>query len=46
MCKADAIKAGAIPETIRIVEVDQIPMTYVSANALRIRVKAVGELSI
>ena len=46
MCRADAIKAGAVPETVRIVEVDQIPMTYVSANALRIRVKAIGELSI
>jgi hypothetical protein len=44
MSIADAIKAGSIPSTVRIVEVEQIPMSYVSANALRIRVKAIGDL--
>ena len=46
MSIADAIKAGSIPGTVRIVEVEQIPMSYVSANALRIRVKAIGDLSL
>ena len=46
LCKADAVRAGAIPQTVRIVEVEQLPMTYVSANALRIRVKAVGDLTL
>jgi len=31
---------------VRIVEVEQIPMSYVSANALRVRVKAVGDLAL
>jgi len=46
LCVSDAINAGAIPETVRIVEVDQIPMTYVATNAIRIRAKAIGELNI
>ncbi len=40
----EAIKAGAAPETIRIVEVEDIPLAYLPGNATRIRVKAVGDL--
>lgn len=46
MCKSDAMKAGAIPHTVRVVDVEQIPMGYVSAKALRIRAKAVGDLAL
>ncbi len=46
MCKADAIKAGAVPATVKIVEVEQIPMSYVAASALRVRAKAVGDLAL
>src|SRR5579875_942321 len=46
MCKAEATKAGAVPETVRVVEVEQIPLGYISAKALRIRAKAVGDLAL
>ena len=38
------ISAGADPSTIEIVEVEEIPLTYLPSNAVRIRVKAVGDL--
>ncbi|MBN2049616.1 MAG: hydantoinase/oxoprolinase family protein [Spirochaetales bacterium] len=40
----EAVKAGAAPETVQIVEVDDIPLAYLPGNATRIRVKAVGDL--
>ena len=39
-----AIAAGADPDTIEIVEVEEIPLTYLPSNATRIRTKAVGDL--
>jgi N-methylhydantoinase A/oxoprolinase/acetone carboxylase beta subunit len=39
-----AADAGAGRETIRIVDVDEVPLAYLPGNATRIRVKAVGEL--
>lgn len=39
-----AIAAGADPETVVVVEVEEIPMTYLPSNATRVRVKAVGDL--
>ena len=41
-----AINAGADPATIEIVEVEEIPLTYLPSNATRIRTKAVGSLSV
>ncbi|MFN8511803.1 MAG: hypothetical protein U0841_04255 [Chloroflexia bacterium] len=35
---------GSDPATIEIVEVDEIPLTYLPSNALRVRVKVVGDL--
>jgi len=46
--KAEAIRkavaAGASQETVQIIEVDDVPLTYLPGNALRIRVRAVGDL--
>jgi hypothetical protein len=39
-----AVAAGADPATVTIVEVDEIPLAYLPSNALRVRVKAVGDL--
>jgi len=39
-----AVAAGARPESVQIVEVDEIPVAYLPGNATRIRVKAVGDL--
>lgn len=38
------IDAGAIPGTVRVVDVEEIPLAYLPSNAVRIRVRAVGEL--
>ncbi|MFH8370580.1 hydantoinase/oxoprolinase N-terminal domain-containing protein [Streptomyces sp. NPDC018031] len=39
-----AVVAGARADTVRVVERDEIPMAYLPGNAVRVRVKAVGEL--
>ena len=41
-----ALAAGADPATIEIVEIDEVPLTYVPSNATLVRVKAVGNLSV
>jgi N-methylhydantoinase A/oxoprolinase/acetone carboxylase beta subunit len=41
-----AVEAGARPDTVEVVEVDEIPLTYLPGNATRMRVKAVGELEL
>jgi N-methylhydantoinase A/oxoprolinase/acetone carboxylase beta subunit len=40
-----AVEAGAATDTVRIVEVEEIPLAYLPSNAVRIKVKAVGQLS-
>ena len=44
LAKEDAVKAGADPETVEIVEVDEIPLSYLPGIAIRVRAKAVGRL--
>jgi N-methylhydantoinase A/oxoprolinase/acetone carboxylase beta subunit len=41
-----AIDAGAIPDTVNIVEIDEVPISYLPGNALRVRAKAVGDLRV
>ncbi|MBI9108489.1 MAG: hydantoinase/oxoprolinase family protein [Spirochaetales bacterium] len=41
---AEAVKAGADESTLEIVELEEIPLAYLPSNAVRFRVKAVGEL--
>ncbi|MDF8081020.1 hypothetical protein P4755_15375, partial [Listeria monocytogenes] len=36
--------AGAVPDTIAVVEVEEIPLAYHPGNATRLRVKVVGNL--
>ena len=40
-----AVDAGADPATVEITDVDEIPLTYLPSNAVRIRVKAIGDLA-
>ena len=42
---ARAVSAGADPPTIEVVEIDEVPLTYVPSNATRVGVKAVGDLA-
>jgi N-methylhydantoinase A/oxoprolinase/acetone carboxylase beta subunit len=39
-----AIVAGALPTTVHIVDVEELPLQYLPGGAVRIRVKAVGDL--
>ena len=41
---AEAVKAGADESSLEIVELEEIPLAYLPSNAVRFRVKAVGEL--
>jgi len=39
-----AIAAGALASSVQIVDVEEVPLAYLPSNAVRIRVKAVGDL--
>ena len=41
-----AVAAGALRETVEIVDVEDTPLAYLPGNATRVRVKAVGELNV
>jgi hypothetical protein len=41
---AEAIRAGADGDTVDIVEIEEIPLAYLPSNAVRFKVKAVGNL--
>lgn len=40
-----AVVAGADPDTVQIVDVEEVPLAYLPSSATRIRIKAVGDLS-
>ena len=42
---ARATEAGASADTVRIVEVEELPLQYLPGGAVRVHVKAVGELA-
>ncbi|MEH7522718.1 hydantoinase/oxoprolinase family protein [Bacillus sp. JJ1503] len=42
---SEAIKAGANPESLVIVDIEDVPLAYMPGNATRIRVKAAGDLA-
>lgn len=41
-----AVAAGAAPDTVEIVDVEEVPLAYLPGNASRIRVKAVGDFAL
>ncbi|MBW0089142.1 hydantoinase/oxoprolinase family protein [Pseudonocardia sp. KRD-184] len=41
-----AVAAGAEPNSVQIVDVDEVPLAYLPGNATRIRVKAAGDLAL
>ena len=43
---ARAVAAGADPASVEVVEIDEVPLTYLPSNATRVRVKAVGNLAL
>jgi N-methylhydantoinase A/oxoprolinase/acetone carboxylase beta subunit len=38
-----AVEAGADPDTIDVLEIEDIPLSYMPGNALRVRVRVVGD---
>ena len=40
-----AIRAGANPSTIKLVEVEDLPLAYLPGNSLRTRVRVVGDVT-
>ena len=40
-----AVSAGAIRETVEIIEVEDVPLAYYPGNTCRVKVKAAGELA-
>ncbi len=46
MARDEAVKAGADPATVEIVDVHEVPLAYLPGNATRIRVRAAGNLAI
>ncbi len=41
-----AVAAGADPATVEVVDVEEVPLTYVPSNATLVRVRAVGNLAL
>jgi N-methylhydantoinase A/oxoprolinase/acetone carboxylase beta subunit len=40
------VASGAAADTVEVVDIDEIPLAYLPSNAVRIRVRAVGELEV
>ncbi|AJY45021.1 hydantoinase/oxoprolinase family protein [Martelella endophytica] len=43
---ANAVAAGAVAETVKIMDIEEVPLAYLPGSATRIRVKAVGDLAL
>jgi hypothetical protein len=41
-----AISAGADAASIKIVEMEDLPLAYIPGNAVRVRVRVVGEIAV
>ncbi|MCY4086505.1 MAG: hydantoinase/oxoprolinase family protein [Actinomycetia bacterium] len=41
-----AVAAGGLADSVEIVEIDEVPLAYLPSNAVRVRVKAVGDLDL
>ncbi len=39
-----AVEAGARPDSVEIIELEDAALTYLASDALRVRARAVGEL--
>ena len=44
--RSSAVAAGAQPDSISIVDTEELPLQYLPGNAVRVRVKAVGDLAL
>lgn len=44
--RKDAVAAGADPETIDIVDIEEVPLSYLPGNAIRLKIQAAGQLQV
>ena len=45
LAEDEAVAAGADPATLKVVEVEDLPIAYLPGNSLRVRVRVVGEIA-
>ena len=45
LAEDQAVRAGADPGTLTVVEVEDLPLAYLPGNSLRVRVRVVGEIA-
>lgn len=43
--ESKAVAAGADPKTLQVVELEEVPLSYLPSNATKIRIKVVGDLA-
>jgi N-methylhydantoinase A/oxoprolinase/acetone carboxylase beta subunit len=46
MARDEAVRAGAAPATVEIIDIQEVPLAYLPGNATRIRVRAAGDLTL
>lgn len=39
-------RAGGIPDTVKIVEIEEMPMTHIQNNAVSLKIRAIGDLAL
>ena len=44
MARKQAASAGAVPETLKVVDVETIPLAYLPGRSVRVRLRVVGDL--
>jgi N-methylhydantoinase A/oxoprolinase/acetone carboxylase beta subunit len=42
---AEVIASGGIPETVKVVEIEEMQMTYLQANSMSLKIRAIGDLA-
>jgi len=45
MAVENAIKAGAAPDSIKTIDMEDLPIAYLPGHAIRVRVRVVGEIA-
>lgn len=43
---SNAIKAGAVPDTIKVLDIEEFPMTHMQTGAVDVRVRVAGDLRV
>lgn len=42
--ESSCVEAGAKPESVRVVDIDEVPLAYLPSNAVRVSLRVVGDL--